>query len=121
MIEKVETMNEVAGFVKEKMCNNAIPFDENGFIPSMVNTSTLDAVYYWANGNNFDEATKKLSGVLEGHFVAIVTMEKSLLVNCADAAKKMGLADLSEKFNEAADIISHGIISVRSIYLDDDL
>lgn len=56
--------------------------------------------------------------VLEGHFVTVITMERSLLYNFAHEAKVMGFDDLSTKFNEVAEIINHGIIPIRSIYLD---
>ncbi|KAK8871347.1 hypothetical protein M9Y10_007068 [Tritrichomonas musculus] len=114
----VNEMYEIAKYVERKMIENAVPFDDDTFLDLAINDLLLKPVFLWSKGEPFAEVMKYTNGILAGTFVNIIRDIQSLLAKFVKASKLLGLKTLSEKYQNASEIIKRDIIFTGSIYLD---
>ena len=82
-----------------------------------VNFSLIQVVYDWADGLQFSHIMD-ITDIPEGTVVRIINRLSEVLKDFSNASKLMGCKLLSEKFDQAGELIKRDIIFASSLYFD---
>ncbi|KAH0794070.1 DEAD/DEAH box helicase family protein [Histomonas meleagridis] len=114
-----EPLNEMTLIAKElfdEFQKVGIPLDDR-WVDNNVNLTLVQAVFDWADGLPFKHIMC-ITDVPEGSVVRIINRIGELTKDFANATKIMGCRTLSEKFEQAGELIKRDIIFASSLYFD---
>jgi antiviral helicase SKI2 len=116
LAQLLQEMRAMATKLLGILVQHDINVDEN-WVENNVNISLAQIVLDWANGLPF-KSIMDITDIPEGNVVRIINMVNETLADFSNAAKIMGCKLLSEKFDQAAELIKRDIIFATSLYFD---
>ena len=114
--EQLTQMNEIASQLFAKFISAGIPVEDE-WVDNNVNFSLIQVVYDWAVGLQFSHIMD-ITDIPEGTVVRIINRLSEVLKDFSNASKLMGCKLLSEKFDQAGELIKRDIIFASSLYFD---
>lgn len=116
LVETFKEATSIARSLFDTFGEYGIPVEED-WVDHNVNLVLAQAVHDWAIGLPF-KFIMEITDIPEGNVVRIINMVNEALSDLAKAAKIMGCLAVSEKFEQAMELIKRDIIFASSLYFD---